>query len=102
MKQALDRGEKVCYVDETGFNKYTLPRLEYASKGRNVSFTDKVWYTPPLSVVAAISADVGVEMVYINDAYIVAEPFIEFLEKLRAVNGEARVHLFMDCLSIHK
>jgi hypothetical protein len=51
---------------------------------------------------AGTSADRGVEMVYINDAYIVAEPFIEFLEKLRAVNGEARVHLFMDCLSIHK
>lgn len=41
-------------------------------------------------------------MVYISDSYIVAEPFIEFLEKLRAVNGEAHVHLFMDRLAIHK
>ena len=63
---------------------------------------EKDFYSAYIAVIAAISSDTGVETIMMFDEAVKKEHFIEFLRRLRTINGERRVHCFLDNLKVHK
>ena len=64
---------------------------------------DKSWVNEPtVAVLSGISREKGQELFIQFPKSVNVEKFIEYLEKLRAANGKAKIALFMDNLSCHK
>ena len=63
---------------------------------------ERDYYTPYIAVIAAISADKGVDMVMTFDKAVSRDEFVLFLKKIREMNAEKPVHCFLDNLSAHK
>ena len=53
-------------------------------------------------MIVTVSADCGLERYDIYDQAITATEFIKHLEKLRKINGDTRLAIFMDQLGVHK
>ena len=90
------------YIDEVVFTKTTIPRLDYALKYSNQTVDEKDFYSKYIAVIAAISADRGVDTILIYDQAVNRFDFIEFLKHLRSLNEDRRLHVFLDNLSAHK
>ena len=84
------------------FTKATIPKLDYAHKHTNQTVDEKDFYHRYLAVVAAVSADRGVDCIMIFDEAVKQDTFIAFLEELRRRNSNRPLHLFLDNLSVHK
>ena len=93
---------KVVYCDEIMFTKATAKKRDWSSKGNNTIVAETDYYVDYKAVIGAISKEVGNEVVYVNDKPIKQEDFINFLKILRKRNGERKLVLFMDNLSVHK
>ena len=65
LSKAFDAKERVVYVDECVFTKASIPTLDYAAKYSNQTVDEKDFYSRYLAVVAAISADRGVDAIMI-------------------------------------
>jgi len=94
--------QRVVYVDEVVFTKSTIPRVEYAVKGTNQTVDEKDYYYRYFAVVAAISADRGVDAIMVFDRAVTKDTFIAFLNKLRAQTPKQTINVFLDNLSVHK
>ena len=55
-----------------------------------------------MAVLSGISREKGQELFMQFPKSVNGEKFQEYLEKLRAANGDAKICLFMDNLSVHK
>ena len=84
------------------FTKTTIPRLDYARRYENQILDEKDYYHSYYAVVAAVSADEGLDCAMVFDEAINKTSFITFLEELRRKNGRKPLHLFLDNLSVHK
>lgn len=102
MKTAREGGQKVVYCDEVMFTKHTGKVRDWSAKGHNTSVGETNYYTDYKAVVAGISSEVGVEVVFISERAITQETFVEFLEELRKRNGDQKLLLYFDNLSVHK
>jgi len=90
------------YADECVFTKSTMPRLDYAARYQNQLLDEKEYYHSYYAVVAAVSADEGVDCAMVFDEAINKTSFVTFLEELRRRNGTKPLHLFLDNLAVHK
>ena len=79
LQTAFRAKERVVYVDEVVFTKATIPRLDYALKYSNQTVDEKDFYSKYIAVIAAISADRGVDTILIFDQAVNRFDFIEFL-----------------------
>ena len=102
MKNAFNAKEKVVYVDEVVFTKATIPTHDYALKYSNQTVDEKDFYSKYIAVIAAIAADTGVETILIFDKAVNKFDFIEFLKHLRGINGNRKLHCFIDNMKAHK
>ena len=102
LQAAFRAKERVIYIDEVVFTKTTIPRLDYAPKYSNQTVDEKDFYSKYLAVIAAISADRGVDTILIYDQAVNRFDIIEFLKHLRSLNEDRRLHVFLDNLSAHK
>ena len=59
-------------------------------------------YTKYYAVVAAISADQGMDAIMVFESAVTKDSFIEFLEYLRELNGRKKLVIFLDNLRVHK
>ena len=73
-----------------------------SSKGNNTIVAQTDYYTDYMAVAAAISKEVGTEVVYTSKRAINRDSFVDFLRILRRRNGQRRLALFMDNLAVHK
>lgn len=80
--QAHKLNQRIVYIDEVVFTKATVPRCEYATLGNNICINENDFYHRYLAVVAAISADRGVDAIMIFDQAVNKEMFVDFLTKL--------------------
>ena len=69
------------------FTKQTNKGRDWSAKGHNTMVGETDYYVDYMAVVAAISSEVGVELVYTSTKSINQHSFIEFLEMLRRRNG---------------
>ena len=102
LKRAKKDGFKIIYIDETVFTRSTVPRTEYCLQNRNVT-VDKNWINEPtMAVLSGISREKGQELFMLFPKSVNVPKFKEYLTKIREANGDAKVCLFMDNLSVHK
>ena len=83
------------------FSKSTNKTRDWSSRFNNTVVRDTNYYTDYKAVIGAISNEVGNELVFVNDKAIKQLDFINFLNILRKRNGELKLALFMDNLSVH-
>ena len=86
------------YVDEVVFTKASIPTLDYAAKYSNQTVDEKDFYSRYLAVVAAISADRGIDAIMIFKQALDRFDFIVFLKHLRSINEDKKIHCFLDNL----
>ena len=65
--QALHRGEKIVFADETVFTKNTLPRRSFCVKGKNVTVDQKDLGSVYRSALAAISTEGKLEHLKVTE-----------------------------------
>ena len=101
LKKAKRDGYRVIYIDETMFTRATVPRTEYCLPKQNVT-VEKAWINEPtMAVLSGISREKGQELYMLFPKSVNIEKFQEYLTKLRAENGDAKICIFMDNLSVH-
>ena len=102
LRRAKRDGFKVIYIDETVFTRSTVPRTEYCLQNRNVT-VNKDWINEPtVAVLSGISRERGQELFMQFPKSVNVPKFKEYLTKLREKNGNTKVCIFMDNLSVHK
>ena len=102
LKKARKEGYKIIYIDETMFTRSTVPRTEYCLPKQNVT-VDKNWINEPtMAVLSGISREKGQELFMLFPKSVNVPKFKEYLTKLREENGDKKICLFMDNLSVHK
>ena len=87
LRAARKKGEKVVYCDEVMFTKHTGKLRDWSAKGCNTTVAETSYYTDYRAVVAGISSEAGVEVIYFSDRAITQVTFSEFLRELREQNG---------------
>ena len=95
-------GERILYCDECVFTKATIPHLDYAARYQNLMLDERQFYHKYYAVIAAVSADVGVDCVQVFDTAVTKASFITYLEELRRRNGTKPLHLYLDNLPAHR
>ena len=102
LKLARKNNQRILFVDELVFTKQTIPRLDYASKGNNITVDESDFYHRYLACVAAISYERGVDAIMIFDSAVTKDSFCLFLEKLQRQNRGVPINIFLDNLQVHK
>ena len=70
-------------MDECVFTKETIQKFDYAPKYMNQTVDERDYYAPYIAVIAAISADKGVDLIMMFDKAVSRFEFIDFLRELR-------------------
>ena len=84
------------------FTKSTNQKHVWSSKGNNTTVGGKDYYSEYTATVAAISKELGNEVIYTHERPIKQEQFISFLRLLRKRNANHKLIIFMDNLYVHK
>ena len=101
LTKAKTDGYRVVYIDETMFTRKTVPLEEWALPKQNMSVDLAKLEEPTLALLAGISKEKGLEHCQIFPKSVNVDKFFEYLAKLRAANGDAKIALFLDNLSAH-
>ena len=68
----------------------------------NQTVDERDYYAPYIAVIAAISADKGVDLIMMFDKAVSRFEFVEFLYEIRKQNSDATINMFLDNLTAHK
>ena len=105
MKRQLTRarndGYRLVYIDETCFTRKTTIDAEWARPKENMAVDVAMLEEPTLALLCGISKEMGVEHHRVFEFSVNVDRFIEYLDGLRAANGEEKICIFMDNLSAH-
>ena len=105
MKRLLTRarndGYKLIYIDETMFTRSTVPDIEWALPGKNMTVDVALKNEPTLALLAGISKKNGLEHFMVFENSVNKEKFKQYIDGLRAANPGDEICLFMDNLSVH-
>ena len=105
MKQMLTKatkaGYRLVYIDETCFTRKTMVDTEYALPTQNVDIDTARLEEPTLALLNAISKENGQEHYMVFKRSVNVPKFKQYLDALRAANGDDKICLFMDNLSAH-
>ena len=83
------------------FTKSALPKTEYCLPSQNVNIDKSQAYEPAMALLWGISKEKGLEFYMLFPKSVNIPKFKEYLVKLREVNGDAKICLFMDNLTTH-
>ena len=101
LKKAKKDGYRIIYIDETVFTRTTVPKTEYCLPQKNMT-VDKGWINEPtMAVLSGISREKGQELFMLFEKSVNVEKFQEYLTQLRKENGDDKICIFMDNLSVH-
>ena len=89
------QGRKIIFVDEAVFTTSTFPDRGYAHRGENVVFEEKFISTPALAEVAGVSAEGGLEGLYMQERSIDSDAFIQYLLHLVTNNDPRSLTVFL-------
>jgi len=96
LTMAKNDGYRIVYLDETMFTRKTVADLEWALPGENVQVDLAKLDEPTLAVLSAISKERGQEHYQIFEKSVKINGFKEWMVKLRELNGDDKICLFMD------
>ena len=93
---ARNDGYRIIYLDETMFTRKTVAEAEWTLLKENVQVDEAKLNEPTLALLSAISKERGQEHFQIFRKSVDLEKFKEWLRKLRELNGNDKILLFMD------
>ena len=95
-------GHKLIYLDECVITRRSVSESEYTLPKQNVMIDKAKLNEPTLAVLSGISKERGQEHYRIFEKSVNNAKFEEYLTGLRAANGDKKIALFMDKLSVHR
>ena len=101
LTRAKNDGYRVVYIDETCFTRKTCRNTEWARPKENMTVDVAQLDEPTLALLCGISKEKGLEHFEVYPHSTNIDKFIEYLDNLRAANGDDKICLFMDNLSAH-
>ena len=101
LTMARHGGYRIIYLDETVFTRKTVPETEWTLPRQNVTVDQDLLKEPCLALLSGISKERGQEHYKLFPRSVNIDKFKVYLAELRARNGEERICLFMDQLSVH-
>ena len=105
MKRQLTRarndGYRIIYIDETMFTRKTITGAEWSRPKENMAVDVAKLEEPTLALLCGVSKEQGVEHFRVFANSVNVDRFLEYLDGVKAENGDAKVCLFMDNLSAH-
>ena len=90
------------FLDEVTFTKQAIQKKDWSAKYTNLQVNEADVYIPYVSVIAAVSAYEGLELIMMNEEAIDSSDFQIFVKKLSRKNSSQPFGLFMDNLRVHK
>ena len=93
---ARNDGYRIIYLDETMFTRKTVAEAEWTLLKENVQVDEAKLNEPTLALLSAISKERGQEHFQIFQKSVDLEKFKEWMSKLRELNGNGKILLFMD------
>ena len=101
LTKAKNDGYRLVYIDETCFTRKTVVDAEWALPKENLAVDVAMLEEPTLALLCGISKEKGVDHHRVFEFSVNVDRFIEYLDGLRAANGEEKICIFMDNLSAH-
>ena len=83
------------------FTKSALPKTEYCLPRQNLNIDKSQTNEPAMALLSGISKEKGQELFMMFPQSVNIPKFKEYLTKLREVNGDSKICLFMDNLTTH-
>ena len=106
MKRQLTLARKdfyrIVYLDEKMFTRSTVPKSEWILPKDNLRVDQDKLKEPTLALLSAISKEKGQEHYQIFEKSVNIPKFKQYLQELRAANGDDKICLFLDNLSTHR
>ena len=102
VQDAVDRGRKLIWLDETLFTKHTAFKQEWSRRRFNFHVPCESMGVKYTAVIAAISEGCGFECIELHDTPVTGEIFAKYVKKLFNKNKERPITLIMDNLRAHK
>ena len=101
LTKARNDGYRLVYIDETCFTRKTVVDTEWMRPKENIAVDVAMLEEPTLALLCGISKEKGVDHHRVFEFSVNVDKFIEYLDGLRAANGEDKICIFMDNLSAH-
>ncbi len=92
----------IIFLDEAIFSFSTFASRTWSSVNDNIVVPEEATRVKTQALLAAISAEKGVEHFLIHDRSISTPEFLDFLEQLSELNSGKPIALFLDNLSVHR
>ena len=102
VRAAKQRDKKLVWVDEAVFTFNTFSTRAWSAKHSRIEVADADTKIKTMALIAAVSADCGLEGYALNPKSISTPEFVAFVESLSAYFGGAEFCMFMDNLQVHK
>ena len=102
LRDAADRNLKLIWLDEVNFTKRSLQSVDWSARHTNMCVSQDQVYFGYRSVIAAVSAERGVELTHVQNHAVNHVDFGRFLGMLSLVNEGKPFALFLDNLAVHK
>ena len=83
VREALNEGRRIFFVDETMFTTATVLTHAYSSRKKNIEIDQSLMNNKALAVVGGISVEGGMEAYLIQKGAINSASFIDFLNILK-------------------
>ena len=96
------RGFRIIYLDEMMVTTRTMPTHEWSLKNTNATISYHQFEQKAISAIAAISAQLGLDMVMLFDKSVNRDKFKVFLQEIRDRYPFDDIALYMDNLAVHK
>ena len=90
------------YIDETCFTRKTMVDTEYNLPKQNTTIDTARLQEPTLALLNAISKEKGQEHYMVFPKSVNMAKFKKWLDAMRAANGDDKICLLMDNLSVHR
>ena len=99
---ALNLGWRIAFCDELVFSRATNQKRDWALKYSNTRIDQTRAYTSYVSVIAAVSADRGVDLIQIEEGAVNIQSFLRYVQRLRPRHRGVPLLLYLDNLAIHR
>ena len=87
IEQAKREGRLIIYIDEINFTKRSLKLRDWSMKNSNLTVNQEEVYVGYRSVIAAMTEEQGIGLIWIYDQASTGENFRDYLKKLRTKYG---------------
>ena len=98
----ISRKFRIISTDETMYTKSTIPKLEYSPKRFNFELDYKNLNNQTIAIIAAVSSEMGIDLVMTFPKSVDVPKYKVFLEELRQRYFFDDICLYMDNLAVHR